>query len=664
MLKPLKIASIARIAGLAGIASLLPAPVLLAAAPPTTHVVAGAREETISTAADARFALGDPSVAATAPGEFVVAWSDYYAIYQSSQQIGFEGGIKGRQVGLQATPKSPEFPIEPIGNALASASPRVAGNRSGRFVVSWELSDGNFTGNQSQFHIKLRQFGADTQPTAPEVDLYTSGVGLTQQVLGADNFSAVAMDGAGRSFVAWLQPLPLVSELYANAWAQTFDASGKPTHARFEVTNLKKSEASPATAMDGQGNSILVFQAARTGGSGLYLRRYDRQGRQLGSEVLVTAAQGAANPKVASGGAAGFVVVWSERQERIRAQLYDAGGASRGAPLTVSSSTQPFASTPDVAADSRGNFVVVWEAGDPATGLFSPVGRVYSQDGTPEDDEIAIPAPVPGGPVPGLSQGRPAVALTDSGTFLVTWATSNYSDSPAFNVVARSFRVLSNRDRCVYRGNTFLCGSASGELTPVSQLGNGVAAGDRPFLADFDGTGADLPCIRHGNAFVCDEGGGAALIHPFGAASQLPLVGDIDGDGRVDPCVRRGRFFLCDTAHDGGTAEVKIAFGLAGDLPLLGDIDGDGRADPCLFRPGQLLCDLQHNGTASFSRTEDTQDGDVPLLGDVNGDGRAEFCVVRGTALLCDTDGSGALTAQPLAIEAGDVVLLGRVDRL
>ncbi len=302
------------------------------------------------------------------------------------------------------------------------------------------------------------------------------------------------------------------------------------------------------------------------------------------------------------------------------------------------------------------SFVVVWEGAD--EGFLRPtfLGRAFSRTGVPQN-EIDIHPTYP-------LVDPPAVALAENGTFLVTWSSSD-QDVPA-RISARAFRALSNRDRCVYRDATFLCGTAGGDLTPLVQLGSGTAAGDVPFLADVDGDGADAPCIRRGSAFSCALSGsqGAVSLFPFGAASQVPLVGDVNGDGRADFCVRRGRFFLCDTAHDGGLAEVKIPFGLASDVPLLGDVDGDGRADPCVFRPGQFLCDTTHDGVRDLVQTEDTQPGDTPLLGDADGDGRADFCVVRGTALLCDLDRSGKLTAQPLAIQPGDVVLLGKVDRL
>jgi hypothetical protein len=467
------------------------------------------------------------------------------------------------------------------------------------------------------------------------------------------------MDAAGRSSVAWLQPLPVAADGASNLRAQLFDPAGGATTGRFAVTGRTQAEAFPAVARDGRGNSEVVYRGSRVapgGTAGIYLRRYDSRGRPLGGEVEVVPPAGQTQPKVAASAGGSFVVVWSEAASRVRAQLFDTAGRPSGAAIQVSGATRAVNDLPDVAMDTRGAFVVVWEGAD--EGFLRPtfLARAFSRTGVPQN-EIEIHPTYP-------LVDPPTVALAENGTFLVTWSSAD-QDVPA-RISTRAFRALSNRDRCVYRDATFLCGTAGGDLTPLVQLGNGTAAGDVPFLADVDGDGADDPCIRRGSTFSCALSGsqGAVSIFAFGAASQVPLAGDLNGDSRADLCVRRGRFFLCDTAHDGGLAEVKIPFGLASDLPLLGDVDGDGRADPCVFRQGQFLCDTTHDGVRDLIQVEDTQAGDLPLLGDADGDGRADFCVVRGTALLCDLDRSGKLVQQPLAIQPGDVVLLGKVDRL
>ncbi len=624
----------------------------LAAPPPAIHVVAVSGEVPIAKPPFSDFFLGSPDVTTAAPGEFVVAWASSDSEYQGSQEISFGAGFSARRVGLHAQPLGAEIPVVPETQGLSvAAGPGIAGNASGRFVVSWQLSDGGFGPGHSS--VQLRQYGADSRPSGDAVTLYTSPVDQPRAAGG----NPVAMDPTGRSIAAWLQPLPAQMDGFGTLEAQLFDPAGQAVTPRFPVTGRTLSEATPVLAMDGRGNSIVAYRSQRTAPgrlTGLAFRRYDAKGRPLGGEVQMSPAVGQLYPTVAASASGSFVLAWTDPVKGVRAQLFDSGGRPTGAAFPVASQARFLEYVPDVSMNSRGAFVVVWEGFD-TTGPPHLLGRAFSAAGVPQGDDVEIPL-LPGGVLP-------KVALAENGTFLVTWTSA---ESSVDQISARAFRVLSNRDRCVYRGSTFLCGTATGELTPLLQLGNGTAAGDVPLLADVDGDGADDPCLRRGNAFSCALSGSAGAIQviPFGAASQLPFLGDVNGDGRADPCVRRNRFFLCDTAHDGGSAEVQILVGQAEDFPLLGDVDGDGRADPCIVSFGRFLCNVSHDGTRLLIQNEDFQPGDVPLLGDADGDSRADFCVVRGNTLLCDLDRSGTFTPQPLAIQPGDVVLLGHVDRL
>ena len=111
----------------------------LAVPSPATRVVAVSDEVSLTPPDEGlTYVLRSPDVTATAPGEFVVAWSANSTLYQGSHPVGVRGGLLGRKVGLDAQPLAPELPIVPIGDTLDAESPRFAGNASGRFVVAWE----------------------------------------------------------------------------------------------------------------------------------------------------------------------------------------------------------------------------------------------------------------------------------------------------------------------------------------------------------------------------------------------------------------------------------------------------------------------------------------------------------------------------------------------
>src|SRR5262249_12020535 len=152
--------------------------------------------------------------------------------------------------------------------------------------------------------------------------------------------------------------------------------------------------------------------------------------------------------------------VWSEpgtQAPSVRARLFDPAGKPSGAAFPVSAHPLGAEDLPAVAMDSRGGFVVVWTAANADFTHITLLCRVFNRAGVPQGDEIEVPVQPSG--------GQAAVALAENGAFLVTWAAGN-GVSPN-QISARAFRTLSNRDRCVYRDTTFLCGTAAGDdLTP------------------------------------------------------------------------------------------------------------------------------------------------------------------------------------------------------
>jgi hypothetical protein len=103
------------------------------------------------------------------------------------------------------------------------------------------------------------------------------------------------------------------------------------------------------------------------------------------------------------------------------AQLFDAAGNSRGAPILVNSATD-FAGPEQVAMDAAGDFVVTWAEGAMPTNWSNASGAVYAQrfsaDGTAQGSAINV------GSI-WLNRGvvgTPAVAMDTTGDFVVTWA--------------------------------------------------------------------------------------------------------------------------------------------------------------------------------------------------------------------------------------------------
>jgi hypothetical protein len=120
-----------------------------------------------------------------------------------------------------------------------------------------------------------------------------------------------------------------------------------------------------------------------------------------------------------------FVVVWDSRGSygtdtsttSVQARLYDASGTPAGGQFQVNSYTTSSQYKAAVAADGQGDFVVVW-AGYGSYGTDTSLtiqGQSYDASGTPVGGQFQVNSYTTG------SQNRPAVAMDAQGHFAVVW---------------------------------------------------------------------------------------------------------------------------------------------------------------------------------------------------------------------------------------------------
>ena len=122
--------------------------------------------------------------------------------------------------------------------------------------------------------------------------------------------------------------------------------------------------------------------------------------------------------------------------------------------------------------------------------------------------------------------------------------------------------------------------------------------GDIPIAGDFDGDGCDTVSIYRPseariyviNELGANDGGSGAAEHSylFGDLGDKPFVGDLDGDGADTVGLHRestGMVYYRDS-NTQGVAENTFIYGDPGDRLLGYDWNGDGRDSPAVFRPG------------------------------------------------------------------------------
>jgi len=142
-------------------------------------------------------------------------------------------------------------------------------------------------------------------------------------------------------------------------------------------------------------------------------------------------------PDVAADGKDGFVVVWDSAGEDgdldgIFGQRFSKGGQRADLEFAVNTYTTNAQFAPRVAMNSTGDFVVVWTgAGQDggATGIF---GQRFGPAGVKVGAEFPVNTYTTG------LQGEPAVAMDDAGDFVVVWSSFG-QDGSGYGVFAQRF---------------------------------------------------------------------------------------------------------------------------------------------------------------------------------------------------------------------------------
>jgi hypothetical protein len=152
----------------------------------------------------------------------------------------------------------------------------------------------------------------------------------------------------------------------------------------------------------------------------------------VGQQVVATG-RGIQNPQMAVAGTGDFMIVWSDRDNGptpplstgVFARLFDASGRPKGPAFLVHENRAGDQIQPQVAADERGNFVVVWQGGffsnvnghvpggdGNGTGVFA---QRFDRNGVRTGTAIRLSRSAAG------DQLTPSVAMASDGSFVAVW---------------------------------------------------------------------------------------------------------------------------------------------------------------------------------------------------------------------------------------------------
>jgi hypothetical protein len=302
-------------------------------------------------------------------------------------------------VAQQPVPRGDEFQVDTPSAPSTGGSVRT--DAAGNFVVAWSSPgvDGDLRG------IVARRFDASGNPQGQPflVNTYTTGT---------QHWASVAVNGSGEFVVVWQSRDQDGS--YYGIFGQRYDAAGNPQGTEFRVTvaTLLRQQA-PSVGIAGDGRFVVVWYGYTQGGAyrGIFSRRFDALGNPQGPDYMVSrnATYGAA-PDVAMNASGEFVVAWHGGlgPSDLRGRRFDADGSPLGAEFVIDSGAgSPRRSSVGITAD--GAFAVAWERS------FEDVwARAYDTAG-------AAGAQMRVNSYTTNTQGAPALAMSDDGSFVVVW---------------------------------------------------------------------------------------------------------------------------------------------------------------------------------------------------------------------------------------------------
>jgi hypothetical protein len=206
-------------------------------------------------------------------------------------------------------------------------------------------------------------------------------------------------------------------------------------------TTQEGEQTAPAMAVDSSGNHIVVWISTPQddGIAGIYARRFDPSGIPAIEEFQVNTYWGPHDhPDVAMGSLGNFVVVsenyWIEGpvSSAVIARVFDLSGESLGPEFMVNQRTDDFQGAPVVGIDSLGRFVVAWQSWGQDGDGFGIYARLFDSLGNPLGTEFRVNTYISG------DQIQPAVAMEETGEFVVVW-TSSAQDGDQSGVYAQRF---------------------------------------------------------------------------------------------------------------------------------------------------------------------------------------------------------------------------------
>ena len=229
--------------------------------------------------------------------------------------------------------------------------------------------------------------------------------------------SSIAVDESGNYIITWID----YRNTHTNIYAQQFLSDGTALGNNFLINdedNKAFYQTNSAIVADAEGNFIILSHTFGDYINGLYIQRFQNNGKKTGGPILVNDSPDAAaqNASIDMNSTGSFILVWEDRRNEnndVYIQRYQPDGTPLGENVQVNDDQNVWHFNPCVALTNNGQFVVGWEE------YKSTVYGIYLQrflnDGTAAGESFVVDEALAG------SGSQPDIDSDSTGNFIVTW---------------------------------------------------------------------------------------------------------------------------------------------------------------------------------------------------------------------------------------------------
>ena len=393
----------------------------------------------------------------------------------------------------QLSPQDRERQVNAFTTGSQSSS-AVAADPQGNFVVVWQ-SVGSVAGDSSLLSIQAQRYDRLGRKVGSQsqVNTYTTN---------AQQRPSVGLDAGGNWVVVWESEGSSQGDTSGRSvHGQRVAANGAPLGAEFQVnTYTSLNQYYPGVAVAPDGSFLVVWESDGSPESdsistSIQARFYDVAGLPSGNQfqvnVVTTGFQEL--PAVAAAGTGDFVVAWKHNGAgvadplSVQAMLVAAGGAPAGAQFQVNSYSTGTQTTPAVAADGSGNFVVAWQS-LPGGAETEIEAAIFDPAGVPISGEFQVNS------YSTLNQAEPSVASSPQGDFVIAWKSlgSAGGDTHLDSVHARRYDADGSARGAEFQANTYTTGNQMLPAVAMDGTGNFVLAWESDGSFDDDASGKSV----------------------------------------------------------------------------------------------------------------------------------------------------------------------------